>query len=215
MHRHGAATGWDTIEGRRLTRAAAAEVAAGLAHAHAQGVVHRDLKPANLLRTPDGSVKIADFGIARAVEETRLTQIGTVLGTLRYLAPEQADGREVGAEADVYSLGVVLAELLDLPSSSDRELVERCLRPDPRDRPTAQEVASALSDETLVEQTRVLHTPGPSTTRRRGVVVALVALALPAIALAFALTRSNSPDVQPVRHATRHPRNKHGISPAG
>src|SRR5690348_2255973 len=101
-----------TLAGGRLTRDEAAQVADGLAAAHANGVVHRDLRPANLLRPEDGTVKIADFGIARAVEETRLTQIGTVLGTLRYLAPEQAAGREAGPPADVYALGVVLDELL-------------------------------------------------------------------------------------------------------
>ena len=67
-----------------------------------------------------------------------MTQIGTVLGTLRYLAPEQAEGREVGPEADVYSLGVVLDELVTAPSHADRALIERCLQPDPRDRPTAR-----------------------------------------------------------------------------
>ena len=147
-----------TLEGAQLTRPAAADVASGLAHAHAHGVVHRDLKPANLLRAADGVVKIADFGIARAVEETRVTQIGTVLGTLRYLAPEQAEGREVGPEADVYSLGVVLDELVASPSHADRALIERCLQPDPRDRPTAREVAAALRDEsTIVAPTRVLQ----------------------------------------------------------
>src|SRR5205085_11181882 len=100
-----------TLEGGRLTLAEAAQVAGGLAYAHARGVVHRDLKPGNLLRTRDGFVKIADFGIARAVEETRVTQIGTVLGTLRYLAPEQAEGRDVGPQADVFSLGVVPDDL--------------------------------------------------------------------------------------------------------
>ena len=91
--------------------------------------MHRDLKPANLLRSSSGEVKIADFGIARAAEETMLTQAGTVLGTLRYLAPEQAEGRPVGPAADVYSLGVVLQELLD---DADRALVAWCLRQDPR-----------------------------------------------------------------------------------
>ncbi|MGB2953175.1 MAG: protein kinase [Gaiellaceae bacterium] len=90
----------------------ALQVCGGLEHAHANGVVHRDVKPGNLLRRGDGTVKIADFGIARATEETRLTQIGTVLGTAEYLSPEQAAGEEVTAAADIYSLGVVLYELL-------------------------------------------------------------------------------------------------------
>src|SRR5689334_17683203 len=80
----------------------------GLAHAHAAGLVHRDVKPQNLLLRDDGTVKVADFGIARAAETTALTQIGTVLGTAAYLSPEQALGEEVTAAADVYSLGAVL-----------------------------------------------------------------------------------------------------------
>jgi eukaryotic-like serine/threonine-protein kinase len=84
----------------------------GLEHAHAAGLVHRDVKPQNLLLRRDGTLKIADFGIARAAETTALTQAGTVLGTAAYLAPEQAAGEEVTAAADVYSLGVVLYELL-------------------------------------------------------------------------------------------------------
>src|SRR5206468_7576163 len=109
---------------------------------------HRDLKPGNLLRTRDGVVKIADFGIARAAEETRVTQIGTVLGTLRYLAPEQAEGRDVGAEADVYSLGIVLDELLTDKPRSVRRLLERCRARDPRRRPTAVDVAAVLRAQT-------------------------------------------------------------------
>jgi eukaryotic-like serine/threonine-protein kinase len=90
----------------------ALQICGGLEHAHATGLVHRDIKPQNLLLRPDGTVKIADFGIARAAETTRLTQIGSVLGTAAYLAPEQALGEEVTASADIYSLGCVLYELL-------------------------------------------------------------------------------------------------------
>jgi serine/threonine protein kinase len=84
----------------------------GLAHAHAAGLVHRDVKPHNLLLRTDGTLKVADFGIARAAEATALTQVGSILGTAAYLAPEQAAGEEVTATADVYSLGAVLYELL-------------------------------------------------------------------------------------------------------
>src|SRR5204862_1574922 len=92
-------------------RELAAQAARGLAHAHEAGLVHRDVKPQNLIVRRDGTVKIADFGIARAAETT-ITQAGTVLGTAAYLAPEQALGEEVTAAADVYSLGAVLYELL-------------------------------------------------------------------------------------------------------
>src|SRR6188508_2572588 len=88
------------------------QVCAGLEHAHAAGLVHRDIKPGNLLLGERDTVKIADFGIARAAETTRLTQMGSVLGTAAYLSPEQALGEEVTAAADVYSLGCVLFECL-------------------------------------------------------------------------------------------------------
>jgi serine/threonine-protein kinase len=84
----------------------------GLEHAHDAGLVHRDVKPQNLLLREDGTVKVADFGIARAAETTALTQIGTVLGTAAYLSPEQALGEEVTTATDVYALGAVLYELL-------------------------------------------------------------------------------------------------------
>src|SRR4029079_10364322 len=129
-----------TLEGGTLTRDEAAAVADGLAYAHDQGVVHRDLKPANLMRGPGGTVKIADFGIARAAEDTRVTQIGTVLGTLRYLAPEQAEGRDVGPEADVYSLGVVLDELLDGTTPRDVALLREMRAAEPAARPSAADV---------------------------------------------------------------------------
>ena len=90
----------------------ALQICGGLEHAHAAGLVHRDIKPQNLLLRPDGTVKIADFGIARAAETTKLTQAGSVMGTAAYLSPEQALGERVTAAADIYSLGCVLYELL-------------------------------------------------------------------------------------------------------
>ena len=90
----------------------ALQVCGALELAHSSGLVHRDIKPQNLLLRDDGTVKIADFGIAWAAEATKLTQIGSVLGTAAYLAPEQATGEPVTAAADIYSLGVVLYELL-------------------------------------------------------------------------------------------------------
>ena len=103
----------------------------GLAHAHAAGLVHRDVKPHNLLLRTDGSLKVADFGIARAVEGTALTQVGTVLGTAAYLAPEQAAGEEVTAAADVYALGAVLYELLTgRPPYEPDSLAELTERPE-------------------------------------------------------------------------------------
>jgi serine/threonine-protein kinase len=89
-----------------------AQACDALDHAHEHGLVHRDVKPQNLLVREDGCVKLADLGVARAAESTRLTQRGTILGTAAYLSPEQAAGEEVTAAADVYSLGAVLYELL-------------------------------------------------------------------------------------------------------
>jgi serine/threonine-protein kinase len=88
------------------------QACAGLQHAHEAGLVHRDVKPGNLIVREDGVLKIADFGIARAADSTRLTQLGTILGTAAYLAPEQAAGEDVTAAADIYSLGAVFYELL-------------------------------------------------------------------------------------------------------
>ena len=77
----------------------------GLDYAHRHGVVHRDVKPGNLLRAREGEVKLADFGIAKATEQSSITQVGSVLGTAAYLAPEQARGEEAGPRADLYALG--------------------------------------------------------------------------------------------------------------
>jgi len=88
------------------------QMCAGLAAAHAAGLVHRDVKPQNLLLSTDGVLKLGDFGIAAGHDGTRLTLAGTVLGTAGYLAPEQARGEEVTAAADIYAVGAVLYELL-------------------------------------------------------------------------------------------------------
>jgi serine/threonine protein kinase len=93
--------------------AIAAGVAAGLAHAHARGVVHRDLKPANVLFDEEGRPKLADFGIARmAAGEGTLTEAGTVLGTASYISPEQALGEPATSASDVYSFGVIAYRML-------------------------------------------------------------------------------------------------------
>jgi eukaryotic-like serine/threonine-protein kinase len=83
-----------------------------LRHAHDRGIIHRDIKPANLLLTKDGKVKLSDFGIARLFGNTRVTAVGNVLGTVEYMAPEQADGRPVTPRTDLYSLGGMLYCLL-------------------------------------------------------------------------------------------------------
>jgi eukaryotic-like serine/threonine-protein kinase len=84
----------------------------GLDYAHRNGVVHRDVKPGNLLVSDSEVVKLADFGIARAVDQSSITQVGSVLGTAAYLSPEQARGDEAGPRADLYSLGVVTYQLM-------------------------------------------------------------------------------------------------------
>jgi len=103
--------------GIRLTHSQAAhlgaEVAQGLAYAHARGLVHRDIKPANLLFDEEGLVRVADFGVARALAEAAYTEpAGAMVGTARYMSPESAEGKPVDGKADVYSLALVLYEAL-------------------------------------------------------------------------------------------------------
>ena len=112
----------------------------GLTHAHRGGVIHRDVKPGNILLADDGQVKLADFGIAWAGDALQVTQHGAVLGTVSYLAPEQASGDKATPQADIYGLGVVIFQLMTgrLPftgiSLSDLVLAQRDQRPPRLDR---------------------------------------------------------------------------------
>ena len=96
----------------RKTTGLGIKLARALQHAHDHGVIHRDLKPANLLLTTEGDLKLADFGIARLFGNTRLTSAGGLVGTAEYMAPEQADGRGITPQCDLYSLGGVLFAML-------------------------------------------------------------------------------------------------------
>src|SRR5215218_5624969 len=96
----------------RVAAGVTLEVANALAAAHQKGVVHRDIKPENVLITDQGHAKVGDFGIAKAATATAITETSLILGSVRYLSPEQAKGEEVGPQSDLYSLGVVLYEML-------------------------------------------------------------------------------------------------------
>jgi serine/threonine-protein kinase len=140
------------------TRRIATEVAAGLAHAHARGLVHRDLKPSNVLFDDEGRAKLADFGIARmAAGDGTLTEAGTVMGTAAYISPEQASGLPATAASDVYSFGVLLFRMLTglLPFEGEDPLAlivqHRDEAPPPvaSVRPDAPPDLAALTDATL------------------------------------------------------------------
>jgi beta-lactam-binding protein with PASTA domain len=108
----------------RTAAAVALQIAEALQAAHERGVIHRDIKPHNILITESGDVKVTDFGIARAASSSTMTRTGSILGTAHYISPEQAMGEHVGPSSDLYSLGVVLYEMLtgELPYDADTPL---------------------------------------------------------------------------------------------
>ncbi len=100
------------------------QIAAALHHAHQRNIIHRDIKPHNILVTPDGQIKVTDFGIARAISAGSFTQTGMVVGSVHYSSPEQIRGGVVGPQSDLYSLGCVLYELLtgEVPYTGDTSI---------------------------------------------------------------------------------------------
>ena len=169
----------DALSDRDVLRVGLA-LAAALAHAHERGVVHRDVKPQNVM-VPDratsgrGAAKLTDFGVAHLVDDDALTQTGDVVGTLAYMAPEQAEGRRVDARTDLYALGLVLYEALAgdhpvrgaSPAATARRVgsvlrplarsradlpprlaaaIDRAVRPKPAERGTVEDLSDALID---------------------------------------------------------------------
>jgi serine/threonine-protein kinase len=135
-----------------------AQACRGLEYAHRNGVVHRDVKPGNLLRNDEGVVKLADFGIAKAIsEESSITQVGSVLGTAAYLAPEQAAGEQAGPAADLYALGVVTYQFLSgrLPYEA-QSLTELALKQQREVPPRLDELNSVVSPQLALAVDRAL-----------------------------------------------------------
>mgnify|MGYP000315142834 CR=1 FL=1 len=156
-----------------------AQTARALHEAHEAGMVHRDVKPGNLLITPDGRVKITDFGIARVADQVSLTATGQVMGTVQYLSPEQATGKAATPATDIYSLGIVayealrgsrpfsgetqmaiaMAQINDAPPAlpetideSVRELVMSCLAKKPEGRPSSALALAEAAEDLMVNR---------------------------------------------------------------
>src|SRR5579871_251597 len=95
----------------RMAATYAYQIAEGLSHAHAHGIIHRDIKPSNLMFAGNGDLKIVDFGVSRLRGRTQITHTGAMIGTPMYMSPEQAQGKEIDERTDIFSLGVVLYEM--------------------------------------------------------------------------------------------------------
>ncbi|MBY9074209.1 protein kinase [Nocardioides sp. WL0053] len=178
-----------------------AQAADAIAAAHALGIVHRDVKPANLLVTPDGTVKITDFGIARASDGATMTQTGQIVGTPHYISPEQAEGYPATEASDVYALGVVLYECLaghrpfvrDTPISVALAHVREPVPPLPSDVP---ERLRAVVDKALAKLPEDrFATAADLATALRGGAVTGFAGAIPTAAAAAGVPHADSTQV--------------------
>ena len=156
-----------------------------LEFAHRQGVIHRDIKPHNMVLTDEGRLKVTDFGIARAANAQQMTEVGSIVGTAQYLSPEQARGLDVGPQSDLYSMGIVLYEMLtgELPVHrrlGRRDRDEAGVRPaalDPQEEPARLGGARAGRDAGALQGSGAAAPLGPpdgrgaaaGEPRRRGV----------------------------------------------
>jgi tetratricopeptide (TPR) repeat protein len=210
----------------------AKQIVSGLAAAHDEGVVHRDLKPANVMIDSEGEIVILDFGLARSVSGMTVgTATGTLMGTVEYMAPEQASGSRVDQRADIYAFGLIFHEMLvgrrrssdtalgelmlrtreappsvrsldpQIPEAIDR-IVARCLRPDPAERyQTSAELAADL-DRLDAEGCALVEAQPAAPRRARWPVPALAVICLAAVSAAVWLFLSGRrPPPAPVAHA--------------
>jgi len=151
----------------------ARELLGALGHVHAAGIVHRDVKPGNILLDEHDRSQLTDFGIARPQDAETMTQTGMVLGTMRYLAPEVAEGAPATERSDLYSAGGVLAEVAgEAPPAPLKELIEALTEHDPERRPSSAEDALALLDGAeptrAMAATRERRAPAAGTSGRSG-----------------------------------------------